>query len=91
MEHIFETIETDNGMGVVVDGTMTITGITAQREEVVRCRDCAHAIKLEGEPAEARREMLNCVYFAQWDYYDDEPGHWLVEQDGYCAWGKRKE
>ena len=62
-----------------------------RREEVVRCRDCAHAIRLEGEPAEARPGMLNCVYFSQWDYYDDEPGVWLVEPDGFCAWGRRKE
>ena len=61
-----------------------------RREEVVRCRDCAHAIRLEGEPAEARPGMLNCVYFAQWDYYDDEPGMWLVEPDGFCAWGRAK-
>ena len=91
MEHIFETLETDAGLGVVVDGTMAITGVTAQREEIVRCRDCAHAIRLEGEPAEARPGMLNCVYFSQWDYYDDEPGVWLVEPDGFCAWGRRKE
>lgn len=32
-----------------------------RREGVVRCRDCAHAIRLEGEPAEARPGMLNCV------------------------------
>lgn len=90
-EHIFETLETDAGLGVVVDGTMAITGVTAQREEVVRCRDCAHAIRLEEETVKARRGMLNCVYFAQWDYYDDEPGVWLVEPDGFCAWGKRGE
>lgn len=60
-------------------------------EVVVRCRDCAHAIRLEGEPAEARPGMLNCAYFAQWDYYDDEPGVWLVEPDGFCAWASRRE
>ena len=40
---------------------------------------------------ECSTAFINCVYFAQWDYYDDEPGVWLVEPDGFCAWGRRKE
>lgn len=72
-------------------GSDEYSGTVERREEVVRCRDCAHAIRLEGETAEARPGMLNCVYFAQWDYYDDEQGVWLVEPDGFCAWASRRE
>ncbi len=55
-----------------------------RRERVVRCRDCKHAI--EGRDA----GTLDCMHFAQWDYYDDEPGHWPVEPDGFCAWGEER-
>ena len=61
-----------------------------RREEVVRCRDCKNASKLEGEWLESHPGMLDCLHFAQWDYYDDEPGMWLVEPDGFCAWGRAK-
>ena len=87
-EYIFETLETDAGLGVVVDGTMAITGVTAQREEVVRCRDCVH-----GDPfcdSSSYAGMIDCLHFAQWDYYDDEPGVWPVKPDGFCAWGERR-
>ena len=39
-EHVFETVETDGVVGIVVDGSMVITGVTAHREKVVRCRAC---------------------------------------------------
>lgn len=75
MEHVFETLETDAGMGVVVDGTMAITGVTAQREEVVRCRDCKYAW----------REGTICHVFG----CGDIPA--MVEPDGFCAWGRKRE
>ena len=53
------------------------------RERVTRCRDCAHAYEHGGE--------LDCSHFMQWDYYSDEPGHWMVEPDGFCAWGSPRE
>lgn len=62
-----------------------------RREEIVRCMDCKNASKLEDEWLESKPGMLNCLRFAQWDYYDDEPGMWLVEPDGFCAWARRKE
>lgn len=55
-----------------------------RRERVIRCRDCANAF--------ASGELFNCLHFAQWDYYNDCPGEWPVEPDGFCAWGEpRKE
>ena len=65
-------------------GIFAIEQRAYRRERVTRCRDCAHAHEHGGE--------LDCSHFAQWDYYSDEPGHWYVEPDGFCAWGEpRKE
>lgn len=55
------------------------------RERVVRCRNCKHAVEICGT------EKLDCMHFAQWDYYLDEPGQWLVEPNGFCAWGEPEE
>lgn len=54
-----------------------------RRERVVRCRDCANAFASGG--------LFNCMHFAQWDYYNDCPGEWTVEPDGFCAWGKERD
>lgn len=54
--------------------------------EIVRCRDCESAFETELEPS-----LLNCTYFSQWDYYNDEPGYWLVQPDGFCSWGQKAE
>ena len=57
---------------------------TEEREEIVRCRDCANFdVKRDG-----------CWWFAhaerQPDYsWADEPSD--VEPDGFCAWACRKE
>lgn len=62
---------------------------TAVRERVVRCRDCKH-----GEPfcdSSRHAGMIDCLHFAQWDYYDDEPGVCPVEPDGFCAWGEGRD
>lgn len=56
-------------------------------EEIVRCRDCINA----SETSASSDGNLDCLHFSQWDYYDDEPGHWLVEPDGFCAWGERRD
>ena len=53
-----------------------------RRERIVRCRDCKHAVE------HCDTEKLDCTHFSQWDYYEDEPGHWPVEPDGFCAWGE---
>ena len=55
-----------------------------RRERVVRCRDCKHAVE------HCDTEKLDCTHFSPWDYYEDEPGHWPVEPDGFCAWGEEK-
>lgn len=60
-------------------------GLEECRERIVRCRDCAHAI------GHCRTKQLECLHFVQWDYYDDCPGEWIVEPDGFCKWGKPKE
>lgn len=59
-----------------------------RREEIVRCRDCKNAFRLDEGWA---IDFLNCIRYSQWDYYDDEQGMWLVEPDGFCAWGRRRE
>lgn len=61
--------------------------------EVVRCRDCEHGFELNGygKENESYRGMFDCMHFSQWDYYDDVPGVWPVEPDGFCAWGVRSE
>jgi len=51
---------------------------------LVRCRDCGNA------HAPGMDNWLDCSHFAEWDYYDDEPGSCPVDPDGYCAWGERK-
>lgn len=44
---------------------------------VVRCRDC-----------ESYRERINgCVEFGRMEYEE----YAIVEPDGFCAWGKRRE
>lgn len=65
--------------------TTEIVGLGELRERVVRCRDCANAID------HLRTKQLDCLHFAQWDYYNDEPGIWPVEPDGFCKWGKPRE
>ena len=56
-----------------------------KRERIVRCRDCKHAVE------HCDTEKLDCTHFSQWDYYEDEPGHWPVEPDGFCAWASERD
>ena len=58
---------------------------TRAKEPVVRCKNCKHAVEICGT------NKLDCMHFAQWDYYCDEPGQWLVEPNGFCAWGEPEE
>ena len=58
-----------------------------RREEIVRCRDCEFAFEFEG--GEGWPGKLDCTHFSPWDYYEDKPGHWPVEPDGFCSWGER--
>ena len=45
--------------------------------QLVRCRDC-----------ESYRERFNgCVEFGRMEYEE----YAIVEPDGFCAWGKRRE
>lgn len=50
-----------------------------KREEVVRCRDCEHYVA-DPEPIDPG-----------WPMMCDESGRDMLEPDGFCAWGKRKE
>lgn len=65
------------------------------KESIVRCRDCENAseeyIVEHSEMEPCPDGKLDCLHFSQWDYYDDMPGHFFVEPDGYCAWGKRRK
>ena len=55
----------------------------AQREEIVRCRDCEHYDETEVRTWEfERRKMPTCGRFASF-LHGTQP-------DGYCAWGERK-
>lgn len=60
-----------------------------QREEIVRCRDCAYMFDWAyGRPL--------CKLWAFNDQDESESSHGnalypKVELDGYCAWGERKE
>lgn len=60
------------------------------RERIVRCRDCKHSSVSFDET----RTM--CRYWSMNDYDDSESSHGytlypVVEPDGFCAWGERKE
>ena len=60
------------------------------REEIVRCKDCKHSSVSFDET----RTM--CRYWSMNDYDDSESSHGytlypVVEPDGFCAWGERKE
>ena len=59
-------------------------------EPIVRCRDCKNAHEVNDKHLR-KQGKLDCSHFAQWDYYDDQPGIWLVEPDGFCSWGERKD
>lgn len=62
-------------------------------EMIVRCRDCANANEFDDadEGYAAHAGKLDCRHFSQWDYYDDVPGSWPVEPDGFCSWGERRD
>lgn len=74
-EHVFETVESEGGLGVVVDGSMAITGVTAQREEIVRCRDCKHS-RIDGKALLC--DSPRCL------------GRALAEPNGFCKWGESR-
>ena len=59
------------------------------RERIVRCRDCIHGYQFCDSSSYAG--WIDCVHFAEWDYYNDEPGHCPVKPDGFCAWGRERE
>lgn len=55
-------------------------------EEVVRCRDCKHCRKRDMRAYAGDPDQMVCYHFSM----NDRCG-WLVEPDGFCAWGCRKE
>ncbi len=57
-----------------------------QAQPIVRCRDCKHAYKANGD-------KLNCTgpLTTGWDYYNDEPQKNLVDPDGFCSLGERRD
>ena len=57
---------------------------------LVRCRDCKHSSVSFDET------RTTCRYWSMNDYDDSESSHGytlypVVQPDGFCAWGKRKE
>lgn len=91
-EHVFETVETDGVVGVVVDGSMVITGVTAQREEVVRCRDCAFCELVPGgSTCFCRKFYEKPDWGLPENYAGSEPCEMAeVDFDGFCKWGERR-
>lgn len=88
MEHVFETLETDAGLGVVVDGTMAITGVTAQREEIVRCRDCEYAMEHRSKSILGTEIVtLTCSGPIQGAYSEGAD----VEPEDFCSLASRRE
>lgn len=60
-----------------------------QRERIVRCRECKH-----GDPfceCSSYPGKINCLHFAQWDYYDDEPGVFVMEPSDFCSYGVMRD
>ncbi len=58
----------------------------SQREEVVRCRDCANATECEDGTLDCHGPLVQT-----WDYWNDEPLRNPVPPDGFCAWGVRRD
>lgn len=56
-----------------------MTTVEERREEIVRCRDCAHSWK----------DGTSCNYFSDFDDGLIIPA--IVEPDGFCAWGRKRE
>lgn len=70
-EHVFEIDESRaDAMGSMP---------CERREEIVRCRDCAHSWK----------DGTSCNYFSDFDGGLIIPA--IVEPDGFCAWGRKRE
>lgn len=55
-------------------------------EEIVRCKDCEHAIEL----ADGRLDCMGDLT-ESWDYYNDCPNRNIVPSNGFCFCGKRRE
>ena len=58
------------------------------RCEIVRCRDCRHAIPVTSDPP-----WLDCTgpLVETWDYREDEPRMNPVEPEGFCHKGERRD
>lgn len=65
------------------------SGTVERRERIVRCRDCEHGYQFCDSSSYAG--WLDCLYFAEWDYYADVPGHCPVRPDFFCAHGETEE
>ena len=81
-EHVFQTTDTPDGLAAYVTDTMGITGATAHREEIVRCRDCIYW-----------KDEDFCAN-PQWQV-GARPQSGLLEfpctfPDCFCAWGERR-
>lgn len=62
---------------------------TCAKERVVRCRDCRH-----GDPfcdGSSYPGKIDCLHFAKWNHYDDEPGVCVMEPDDFCSYGVMRD
>lgn len=69
--------------------TTEIIGLGERRERVVRCRACRY-----GDPfcdGSSYPGKIDCLHFAQWNYYDDEPGVCVMEPDDFCSYGVMRD
>lgn len=82
-EYIYERPE--QPAKVVRDGwNVRIEWDFVQREEIVRCKDCARAVN----------DSFGCMAFSHYEIgsnygWTEVPAE--VEPDGFCAWGERRE
>lgn len=83
-EHIIDTTEAIDYHLTPFDGYCEVWGEI--REEIVRCKDCEHAIELESGMFDCTSNLVET-----WDYTLDKPKINIVPPNGFCFCGKRKK
>ncbi len=72
--------------GEYVYGTDGHEGHWLTGERIVRCHDCKHCRERDLRAYAGEPDQMVCHHFSM----NDRCG-WLVEPDGFCSWGARKE
>ena len=83
-----EYIITDKQMGLIQDfANVCVEGEKLPR--IVRCRDCKHSYEDKRCTSTGWVDVLVCES-NQWSTSSLMPSH-TVNNDGFCAWGERRE